>query len=413
MLATLLVGVATPQARRVHIAEQGATADRRTTAEQGAAAEQGRTAEQGATASPSGSTEQAHRGKAQDKARESIDLARAFARLRSLQAKDGSFAASGIAARHGKDYRVGVTALAALALLAKTAEPPAAKNKKQNSEQATDREPTARGDDKSKAPGDAAVPIAKRRKSWPADSEAARRALAWLVETKESSELYEHCVRLIALCAVPSKQGDSRRVAIARASKQLLEAQHDDGSWSYRLDKSDQSKETTLAALALIALDRARAHGVDAGRARIDRGVAFVSTRFNKASRSFHNNAWPSPSPAATRLALVALARWKHDFDGLERTRKALARESYRDHVQPAPKTRWRGYTRGRLRLELALHTTCLLEHDPERHARWQRLAGRALATQQNKDGGFDGWFGEAYGTALVVLALHRGLAAN
>ena len=39
--------------------------------------------------------------------------------------------------------------------------------------------------------------------------------------------------------------------------------------------------------------------------------------------------------------------------------------------------------------------------------ARRKQLAAKArLAEQQGDDGSFDGWFGKAYGTALVVLTL-------
>ena len=69
----------------------------------------------------------------------------------------------------------------------------------------------------------------------------------------------------------------------------------------------------------------------------------------------------------------------------------------------------FKGYLRGKLQLEVWALAESLRLGDAQRFAAWQPRLRDELLAGQAKDGSFAGWYGPAYGTALVLLLLVLG----
>ncbi|MBI3271173.1 MAG: hypothetical protein HYZ53_19370 [Planctomycetes bacterium] len=290
----------------------------------------------------------------------SDDVERAAARGRAFllarQAADGSFAPAGAASR----LRLGVTALAALVL----------------------------------------------------EGETQHRAVAFLRACQRPDGLvadrlerhpwgaWEHAYATFAFARSPEA-----RVELERAVGWILRAQAPDGSWSYFPQPADGYVQSGIQASLLEALLLARRRGVAVPASVLARAADYLEKQ-QLSEGAFRNHEFQQPTYEVSAVAVAALAAM-----GRHPSLRFLETRDARAFLQNLPEAtggdRCACYDRGYHLFGLFWTTVAYRRAgDDDRFERWFAEVAAGLLRAQRPDGGWDGWFGPEYATALALLTL-------
>jgi dienelactone hydrolase len=230
---------------------------------------------------------------------------------------------------------------------------------------------------------------------------------------------WEHCfgTQLLAEALIRKRvaKADAERVAalqkhLERAVKLIVKAQNIEGGWGYR-PIPDPHSEVGPAAAALDALLLARKAGVKVEGSVIDRALKSQCLLMLSPRAETVQGEWRSFSYEANAFTLASLTGWK-DRPATAVYLKAIQGvdpEAYfKRFIERSPMVGvyWAtgNHTLGLYYASLAFRR--MGEDQQERFAAWHKQVSAHLAKIQRKDGAWQGWFGDVYGTAFSCLTL-------
>ena len=261
-------------------------------------------------------------------------------------------------------------------------------------------------------------------------------SVEWLLKRQTRDGVFQEGIKerrfyvpshILALLALAEASLEARpppeawKPAVGKAVKALLSAQRKDGSWNY--DGSGMDSETWITALALTALERAKAGGAEIPAGAFLQGKAALERAHKDAGRF-----GMAPDPGKEEPAYLGATSWA--LAALQTPALSSDRSKILEHWNPALQDELQGVLLQFLRkpsgeskdwathapvppLMDALGFTVLLERaglTPGAQGKWLEALEKEVDRLQAKDGGLAGGRGKQVDTALACLSLEHAL---
>jgi hypothetical protein len=229
-------------------------------------------------------------------------------------------------------------------------------------------------------------------------SAAIKRALGALLaqQSKETgyfpSSMYNHGFATLALAEAYGAVDDARLgPALQRAINLIVAAQarNPSGGWRYSPDASDA--DTTVSGAQMVAMFAARNAGLAVPEEAIQKGLKyFTSCKTPEGGYGYTGTSGPNAARAAIGVLVFALAKQK-DSAEFKSAWQYLQQAGGESHYQ---------------QYYLYYGAQAYFHASPDAWRKWNAQNIKSLAATQNKDGSWDGSFGNSFGTAASLLSL-------
>lgn len=236
--------------------------------------------------------------------------------------------------------------------------------------------------------------------------------------------MYNHAIAGLMLCEVYGMAADHNEPRIRRAiekalgftrARQVQPKRHevDRGGWRYMNQIEDRDSDLSVTAWHLMFLRSAKNAGFDVPADRIDQAVAYINRCFSANNRTFvYTVPGGRPTTRATR-AMAGAGILTLSLSGHHDTPTAHAAARW---VLRHPLTHYNGQVIHQDRYHYGVFY-CTLAMYQVGGDYWRQFfppVVQTLLAHQNREGSWapekassDGYFGNAYTTALIVLALN------
>ena len=206
------------------------------------------------------------------------------------------------------------------------------------------------------------------------------------------TSMYNHGFATLALAEAYGAVDDTRLgPALQRAINLIIAAQarNPTGGWRYSPDSTDG--DTTVSGAQMVAMFAARNAGLAVPEEAIQKGLKyFTSCKTPEGGYGYTGASGPNAARCAIGVLVLALAKQKDtaEFKGAWQYLQQTGGDS---HYQ---------------QYYLYYAAQAYFHSSPDAWRKWNAANIKSLAATQNKDGSWDGSFGNSFGTAASLLSL-------
>jgi Prenyltransferase and squalene oxidase repeat len=204
--------------------------------------------------------------------------------------------------------------------------------------------------------------------------------------------MYNHGFGTLALAEAYGMVDDARLgPALRQAVRLILNSQANNpfGAWRYSPESTDA--DTTVSGAQMVALFAARNAGLGVPEAAIQKGLKFFAS-CQTPDGGFGYTSASSPNAARTAIGCLVMALAKE-----KNTRRFQAAFNFLQKAPPDPS--YQQYF-------LYYGAQAFFHASPQAWQAWNLKNIKTLGQTQNPDGGWEGQFGQTFGTAASLLSL-------
>ena len=206
------------------------------------------------------------------------------------------------------------------------------------------------------------------------------------------TSMYNHGFGALALAEAYGAVDDARLgPALQRAINLIVasQARNPHGGWRYSPESSDA--DTTVSGAQMVAMFAARNAGLAVPEDAIQKGLKyFTSCKTPEGGYGYTGSSGPNAARCAIGVLVMALGKQKET---------AEFKSAWQYLQQSGGDTHYQQYY-------LYYGAQAYFHASPDAWRKWNGANIKSLAVTQNKDGSWDGSFGNSFGTAASLLSL-------